>query len=52
MQSINSWLGHSSHCNSYNLQNKILNSCNFLYTNKTYENIENDLITLIKKNNL
>lgn len=32
---LNSWLGHSSHCNSYNLQQKILNKCNFL-VNKNY----------------
>lgn len=51
IQSINSWLGHSSHCNSYNLQNKLLDKCNFLYTNKTYESIENNLINLIEKNN-
>lgn len=49
IQSINSWLGHSSHCNSYNLQNKILDKCNFLYRNKTYENIETNLINLIEK---
>ena len=45
---LNSWLGHSSHCNSFKLQNKILNNCNFLITNKTYENIEKDLICLIE----
>lgn len=28
---INSWIGHASHCNSYKLKKKILNSCNFLY---------------------
>ncbi len=50
LQSLNSWLGHSAHCNAYNLQNKILNSCDFLYTDKTYENIENNLINLIEKN--
>lgn len=48
MQSINSWLGHSKHCNSYNLQKKILNSCDFLLTDKTYEKTENDLINLIE----
>ena len=32
LQSINSWLGHSSHCNSFKLQQKILKSCDFLYT--------------------
>lgn len=46
LQRINSWLGHSSHCNSYNLQNKILQQCNFLLTDKTYEKIEEDLLEL------
>ena len=36
MQSLNSWLGHSSHCNSYKLQQKIINSCNFLVNNDFY----------------
>ncbi len=31
LQSINSWIGHCSHCNSYTLMKKILNSCDFLY---------------------
>ena len=31
LQSLNSWIGHSSHCNSYKLQRKIINKCNFLY---------------------
>ena len=31
MQSINSWMGHCSHCNSYKLKNKIINSCEFIY---------------------
>lgn len=31
LQSLNSWLGHASHCNSYNLKTKILKSCDFLY---------------------
>lgn len=44
LQSINSWLGHSSHCNSYKLQNKILNNCNFLFTNSTYSHIERNFI--------
>ena len=30
-QSLKSWEGHISHCNSYRLKQKILNSCNFLY---------------------
>lgn len=48
VQSLNSWLGHSSHCNSFKLQNKILNSCNFLINTTTYYNIEQDLISLIE----
>ena len=31
IQSLNSWLGHASHCNSYHLQQKVLSKCNFLY---------------------
>lgn len=31
MQSLNSWLGHTSHCNAYKLQQKVLHSCEFLY---------------------
>lgn len=45
---LNSWLGHVSHCNSYNLQNKVLNSCNFLFNNTFFENTENYLISLIE----
>lgn len=44
MQSLNSWLGHSSHCNSYKLQQKIINSCNFIYNDSTYSHIENNLL--------
>ena len=54
MQSLNSWLGHVEHCNSYKLKNKVLNSCNFLLNNKAYEHIEKELINLIEndsKNN-
>ena len=40
MQSLNSWVGHVSHCNSYKLKNKILNSCDFLYTDSTCFNNE------------
>lgn len=42
--SINSWLGHSSHCNSYKLQNKVLNNCNFLFTSSSFSQIEKNLI--------
>ena len=31
LQSLNSWLGHSSHCNSYKLQQKVLNNCDFFF---------------------
>ena len=48
MQSLNSWLGHSSHCNSYKLQKKVLNSCNFLVSDGMYENIEKEMIELIE----
>ena len=40
IQSLNSWIGHSSHCNSYKLQKKILSSCDFLYTDSTCFNNE------------
>lgn len=49
IQSINSWIGHCSHCNSYTLQNKVLNSCDFLFTNSTYEHIEKNLYEDFKK---
>ena len=51
--SINSWLGHSSHCNSFKLQKKVLNSCEFLYTESIEMNkkIEDELIELIEKQN-
>lgn len=44
IQSLNSWIGHSSHCNSYKLQQKILNSCKFLYQDTIYNNIEKKII--------
>ncbi len=44
MQSLNSWLGHSSHCNSYKLQQKMINNCHFIYTNNTDLHIENNLL--------
>lgn len=43
-QSLASWIGHSSHCNSYKLQNKIINSCDFLVSDKFYCNRVQDLI--------
>lgn len=45
MQSLNSWLGHSSHCNSYKLQNKMFNSCDFLYTDSVVEKLHDELIS-------
>lgn len=50
MQNINSWLGHSSHCNSYKLQQKILHNCKFLYDNSPefYSNIEQELVHLLQ----
>ena len=48
IQSLNSWLGHTSHCNSYKLQKKVLNSCNFLVSDGMYENIEKEMIELIE----
>ena len=45
MQSINSWLGHSSHCNSFQLQQKILNRCDFLVSSYTDKKIEENLIS-------
>ena len=50
MQSLNSWLGHSSHCNSFYLQQKVLNNCDFLYTDKIAQNAELELINLIETN--
>ncbi len=43
-QSLNSWIGHASHCNSYTLVNKMLSSCNFLYNDSFNEKIEKNLI--------
>lgn len=45
LQSLNSWIAHSSHCNSYKLQKKILNSCDFLINDHFYENVEKSLIS-------
>ncbi len=47
MQSLNSWLGHSSHCNCYQLQQKILNSCHFLYNHELDVKVEQELIKLL-----
>ena len=31
MPSIQSWIGHASHCNSYNFKNKVLHKAKFIY---------------------
>ena len=49
-QSLNSWFGHASHSNSYKLKQKIINKCEFLITNNTYNEIENNLIKDIQNN--
>lgn len=51
-QSLNSWKGHASHCNSYELQQKILHSCNFIHFDSphTYALREQELINLIETN--
>ena len=43
-QSLQSWIGHSSHSNSHLLQEKITSSCHFLYNTHTLEHIEEQLI--------
>lgn len=45
LQSINSWLGHSNHCNSFKLQQRVLNSCNFLVSSHTDKKIEENLLS-------
>ncbi|MEG1009884.1 MAG: RNA-directed DNA polymerase, partial [Clostridia bacterium] len=51
MLSINSWLGHSSHANTYTLKNKIINKCNFLYNSKAMEKDEYYINNLINTQN-
>ena len=48
IQSINSWLGHASHCNSHKLQNAVLNKCNFLFNTDYFSKVESELINLIE----
>ncbi len=48
MQQLNSWLGHVQHCNSYNLTQKVLNSCDFLYGKSALSSIEKNLIDSIE----
>lgn len=45
MISLNSWKGHAGHCNSFKLQQKIFNNCNFLLNTNSFTKIENDLIS-------
>lgn len=51
LQSLASWMGHSSHCNSFKLQKKILNSCDFLLSDKFYNSREKELIGYIENSN-
>ena len=51
MQSLNSWKGHASHCNSYNLQKQVIDSCKFIYNDFTYQTIEAELIEDMNLNN-
>lgn len=46
MSTINSWIAHSNHCNSYRLQQKVLKSADFIYTDSTDEYIQKELIHL------
>ena len=50
VQCINSWIGHSSHCNSYKLQQQIINKCNFLISPRTLSEMENTFINETLKN--
>lgn len=43
MASMNSWIAHSNHCNSYKLQQKIIRSSKFIFSDKTYSDIEKEL---------
>ena len=49
MRRLNSWVGHSSHSNSYNLQQKVLNKCEFLLNDKAYNNFEKNLLENFSK---
>lgn len=44
INSLNSWIGHSSHCNSYKLQQKIYKNCDFIYNPMTDINDTNNQI--------
>lgn len=45
-----SWLGHAAHANTYHLRQKLLNKCDFFYTPKYDEFLENDLLQQIVEN--
>ena len=47
--SLNSWLGHSSHCDSYHLQQKMLNKCDFLINSSINDVLYNNLIDDIQQ---
>ena len=47
ISSINSWLGHAKHANTYTLRKKIIEKCEFLYTNNVMEFEDNYLKKLI-----
>ena len=52
IQSINSWIGHASHCNSFKLQQQRLQQCDFIWNNKAFQNIENNtLLDIINNQN-
>ena len=46
--SMNSWLGHIKHCNSYTLKKKIINKCDFYVNDSFYNKIETNLINDIE----
>lgn len=50
LSSLNSWLGHSKHANTFNLQQKMINKCEFLYTETVQHNLEIELQKLINNN--
>lgn len=44
MASLNSWKGHAKHCSSHRLQKKIIDKCDFLYTDASIQRIYDGLI--------
>ncbi len=49
LQSLNSWLSHTSYCNSYNLKDKISNSSNCTYNFKYILEKQEELIEIMGK---